>query len=444
MPSNLITCSLLDQSGTLWLGTFGDGILYLNENRFEKYDIDMADGQKAIYISSLTEDEHGNLWFGTLDKGVICRQRDGIIRTLNMDNSELRTPTITCLLADKQGHIYIGTSTGFYILDVKQNKILLKTRNQQRLTEEIVTALYKNKDGLIWIGTRTGLRIYDEKNDSLYSLTETDGLSNGYIRGLIEDEDQNLWVSTDNGLTCIKTQKGTTEKRTFVCKPFLGGEGLENAIFNHNAVCLTKAGDCLIGSSLGYIKINKGALTVPHSQVHIMFTALTINNQLVEVGDEHNVLKCNIQLTKSISLDYDQNNFAIDISAMNYNKQQKTFYLYRLKELGENWIALSGNQISFNALAPGSYTLEVKASDLGGWTSEVSELEITIKPPFWQSIPAYILYILILAAIIYYFMQRQRKKHQETLAIQKLEMELEHNTRWKRIRCVSSLMSATT
>ena len=129
-------------------------------------------------------------------------------------------------------------------------------------------------------------------------------------------------------------------------------------------------------------------------------------------------------MAESITLSYDQNNFSVDVSAMNYKKKHKTIFLYRMSEAGNQWAVLTGNRISFNALEPGNYTLEVKATDRAGWISEPSVLSIRVRPPFWRSIPAYVLYVLLIIAYIFFTVKRLKKKNEKMLAQQKLEMEL--------------------
>ena len=422
LASNLVTCSLTDHAGRLWIGTYGDGILYFDGRQFVKY---QTAGAAATFMRCMAEDEYGNLWLGTINNGIVCLCSDGTTAHYTMDNSVLRTSSITSLHCDNHNNLYVGTSTGFYVFDIKAKAFREQNSSTQKLTDDFITSLDKDERGLVWIGTRTGLKIYDEARDTLFSLTEEDGLSNNFVRAVLGDRELNMWVSTDNGLTFVKTTKSDDGGYSFVCIPFFEEDGLEKAAFNNDAVCLTSTGVCLIGSNNGLIRIKNNLLPTDYPLTHIMFTALIVGNQPIEVGDKSGILNRNLQLSNSITLSYDQNNISIDVSAMNYNKKHKIHYLYRLREVNDRWIALPGNRINFNALAPGTYTLEVKATDLGGWTSEPSVLCIHVKPPFWRSMSAYICYLLLIIIGVYLYLRQLQKKHQRMLAQQKLEMELE-------------------
>ena len=421
MPSDIVTCSLSDREGHLWVGTFGAGILSFDGSRFVPY---QAGGFSTTFMRCMAEDEKGNLWFGTIDNGLVCQHPDGTFEQLTKNNTEIYTNSITSLHSDRHGNLYVGTSTGFYIYDTKAWKFKSHKSYKDELLNKYVTSICKDSYGLVWIGTTTGLLIYDETHDQLYSLTEKDGLSNAYVRSVLADNNNNVWVSTDKGITLVKAVRTKAGGYSFQCKTFYDEDGLKNAAFYNNATCLTAAGRCLIGCNIGVIDFDGKKLPTEDPETKVVFTELTIGNQQVEVGDETGVLSSNLQMAESITLSYDQNNFSVDVSAMNYKKKHKTIFLYRMSEAGNQWAVLTGNRISFNALEPGNYTLEVKATDRAGWISEPSVLSIRVRPPFWRSIPAYVLYVLLIIAYIFFTVKRLKKKNEKMLAQQKLEMEL--------------------
>ena len=131
-----------------------------------------------------------------------------------------------------------------------------------------------------------------------------------------------------------------------------------------------------------------------------------------------------MQLTKKVVINDDVNNFAIAVSCMNQAMKQRVSYMYRMKGHGENWNKVNGNYIYFNELPSGSYTLEVKAVAPGGWSSEISTVQIVVKPPFWLSIPALILYGLLALGALWLYILKLKKKQKKTMEVQKMEMEL--------------------
>lgn len=424
LPTNLVTCSLIDKDGCLWIGTYGEGVLYHKNNQFVRLSA-KENFSGVVYVRTIAEDNQGNLWIGTIDKGLICYRKDGDVDVFTYENSDLRTNSITSLTCDNNGHVYIGTTTGFNIYDNRRGVFLSKPSTSDIFSDGFVTSVHKDVRGLLWIGCRDGLNVFDESVGRLYNITEADGLSHPYVRAIMEDAEGDIWVSTDKGLNDISVLKDNHGNYLFRSSPYFKEDGLSNVTFCNNATCLTNKGECLIGYTNGFLRIKKKGDETTQNTSNIVFSSLFIGNHLVEVDDNTGVLDCNLQLKPSIRLRYDQNNFSVGVSAMNYGKEHRLHYQYRLKEIADEWISITGNIINFNALASGNYTLEVRAIDYGGWQSETATLSIRVLPPFWRSWPALVVYLLLACLLAYLYLRRMKKRHQETLAIQKLEMELE-------------------
>jgi signal transduction histidine kinase/DNA-binding response OmpR family regulator len=78
-----------------------------------------------------------------------------------------------------------------------------------------------------------------------------------------------------------------------------------------------------------------------------------------------------------------------------------------------DWVLISGNRkVYYTNLSPGEYRFKViSSSDGNRWSSDEALLDIEISPPFWRSLPAYVLYILISATIIYTLISFYLKKN---------------------------------
>ena len=405
LPTNIITSSLVDAQGRLWVGTFGSGVLQWDgKGKFVKKTIYDTKGDEILFVRCMTTTPDGNIWIGSIFQGALC-VGESSSRLLTWENSELRTSSITCLYSDSENHLYIGTSTGFYIFDAKRGKFPKRSKVLDSLNETMITALYKDLQGLVWIGTRTGVFVYDEHGDRLYHINRQNGLSHPYVRTITEDKKKRIWISTDHGLTSVNVQRvPQNDEYRFVCMPYYEEDGLQNATSGSNASCRTHGGGVLIGNARGFVAVRQDVDEPDYTSTNVVFT---------------------LPFGKDIVVDHDQNNISVEVSAMNYTRKYKIHYLYRLRNRQDEWTLLDGNRISFNALAPGHYTLEVKATDLGGWTSEVSVKEIRVRPPFWLSWPAFILYSVLAGMAVWLYMKHLKQKHRKTLAVQTLELELQ-------------------
>ena len=102
--------------------------------------------------------------------------------------------------------------------------------------------------------------------------------------------------------------------------------------------------------------------------------------------------------------------------------------LYKLEGYDSEWYSVGKNLITYSNLPYGTNVLKVKAANSDGiWNLDVRTLKIRILPPFYLSVWAYIIYVILilgaLFATIFYFRKRAVEKHQR--AMEKFEQEKE-------------------
>ena len=105
--------------------------------------------------------------------------------------------------------------------------------------------------------------------------------------------------------------------------------------------------------------------------------------------------------TLKIVLPYDYNGVKFEFGANSFEYPEETKFKYFLEHNDADWSDWkSENFKEFNNLSPGTYTFKVKARNYFGYESEIAQISFTVLPPWYMTIWAYILYVLILAAII--------------------------------------------
>ncbi|MCA6377873.1 MAG: hypothetical protein IM627_19165, partial [Cytophagales bacterium] len=86
-----------------------------------------------------------------------------------------------------------------------------------------------------------------------------------------------------------------------------------------------------------------------------------------------------------IVLNYDQNFFSFEFSALNFILPEKNQYAYQMVGFDKDWI-YSGTRryASYTNLDPGTYTLRVKGSNNDGvWNEQGISIKVVINPPWW-------------------------------------------------------------
>jgi len=118
----------------------------------------------------------------------------------------------------------------------------------------------------------------------------------------------------------------------------------------------------------------------------------------------------------------------IEYASPYYDGFEDLKYSYRLKPLDEKWSKWSSlNEKSYDHLPFGDYTFEVKALNIHGSESKVSEFSFQVLTPWYATWTARLSYIIILLAIIILtpFLQRRKHKAETSIITEQKEKELQ-------------------
>lgn len=430
IPNIAITALVEDKNGQVWIGTYQQGIYCFYHNKLKHFTTTNSN-LSSDNIWSIVEDKYENLWIGTLD-GKIHKH------SINDNTNYFETPFkdtkyVSDMFYDGDNTIYAATAYGLTIIDIGKNtsKVFLGNRKgTQQFNQPLIFSVYKDRRNLLWIGTNAGLTIWDLKKDSLSYFDISDGLSDNIIRGIVEDNLHNIWVTTSNGLSVILLDKNNNN-RIGICRNFLIRDGIKNDYFNHNAICKLKNGDILAGTTDGYTFFNPLKVTVrnePLPSIHL--TKLIIANTVINVDSVYNghvILNKSIELMSALNLKHNDRLVTLEFTTVDLINANKVKYRYKIEGLNNQWMATKKNEIVITSLPAGQYRLLVEACNSDGiWNNEAKVLLINVAPPFYFSYWAIMLYILVALVIVLYIIYRGQRRHRVKLEQQRRQMAHEH------------------
>src|SRR5690606_22333002 len=161
-----------------------------------------------------------------------------------------------------------------------------------------VRSLYEDSQGRIWIGTQSqGVNIYHPQTDSLKHLDVQDGLPSSSISSIVEDNQNDIWLATTNGLARISpdlTVKGTYNRE----------DGLAGSHYNRHASLKDRSGRLYFGSTEGITVFRPQELDNYSAQFPVVITRLRILNREVAIGAENSPLMQSIQTSSELTLDH--------------------------------------------------------------------------------------------------------------------------------------------
>lgn len=136
-----------------------------------------------------------------------------------------------------------------------------------------------------------------------------------------------------------------------------------------------------------------------------VITDLAINGISIYEAENEQFLTKALNYTREISLPHDKNSLNIHFSNFDYPHIQNAMYQYYLEGIDNTWRPMTSiNHTEFSDLNPGSYTLHIRTRIGSNQWSEETLLHITICQPWYNTVWAWCIYLLIIcgAGVLYY------------------------------------------
>jgi signal transduction histidine kinase/ligand-binding sensor domain-containing protein len=184
----------------------GQGTLRFMEDHVQKL------GPSSPPVISMAETADSKVWLGTLGDGLLYLS-DGQATQVNAGMPDRK---INCLLAIGSDELWVGTGTGLYH---GSGKDFRRIELPSPLGIVQVLSLLRDRDSNIWVGTTRGLLRINAKGISLSEENEIRG--DGGINVLFEDREGNLWIGGGRGL-------GRVRDSAFVSYSSAGDRGFEH------------------------------------------------------------------------------------------------------------------------------------------------------------------------------------------------------------------------
>jgi ligand-binding sensor domain-containing protein/serine phosphatase RsbU (regulator of sigma subunit) len=181
-------------NGLMWFGTNSGGVSSFDGIKFTNYT--GKNGLVNNIVYSICDDKKGNILFGTYGGLSVY---NGFSFHNFTDSTGLPHKRIYKILRDGLNRVWIGTAKGICLFD--GNKIIPFKENDL-LNASSVFSMYADSKGGIWFGTSDkGVFLY--ANHTFKQFSAKEGLSNNFIRTIIEDKQGGILIGTNNGLNRI-------------------------------------------------------------------------------------------------------------------------------------------------------------------------------------------------------------------------------------------------
>lgn len=421
-----------DRRGWIWIGTYYEGLYcYRGKNEpLKRYNIPGYEANlRKNYVFDILEDASGNLWIGSNGGGLYYfDQKNDQLQSFNNlivnGKKETINEYIYALEYDSDSTLWIATGGGLAGWNGKKD--FFRDFNMQKgdLANDLVTCLRSDTDGNMWIGSLSGLYQYLPETLKLRRYSTDDGLCSNSIKAIESDDKGKLWISTTAGISRFDMKAG-------IFTNYFVADGLPCDKYVIGASSKDMAGNICFGGVDGLVHFHPDSILDNKNNPNLILTNFKIFNQTIKYNPQvdRNILWKDINETDTVIINYSHKSITIEFAAINFTAPEKIKYAVQLEGFDPNWQYKDFRQryATYTNLAPGTYFLNLKSTNMEGlWPGSERKLCIIVKPPFWLTWWAFILYAIFILSLFYYL----RKIAIFRLQL-KNELRLEHLEREK-------------
>ncbi|HWK03264.1 MAG TPA: two-component regulator propeller domain-containing protein [Puia sp.] len=363
LKSNFVLCFAHTMAGELLMGSSNGAYAY----REKTNDFSPLPGIPIhLFVAAITEDHDGTVWIGTHGSGVYYYNP----------------------LTGRNGHLE-GSTDG----------------NHNGATINVLNAITEDSQHNIWFSTEgSGVYRLSPDRKTFTNYTTASGLPSNFIFKVVEDNNNDVWISTSRGLASLRGGSVPFEVYT-------RANGLLNDQFNYSSGFKDREGKLYFGSVRGMITFSPNDV-VPSGFKHAVYiTGFQVDNKELTISKDSSILKKSIIYTDQITLPYDQSSFSIDFTALSYTSPERTQYSYKMEGLDKGWTDIKTNRkVYYTNLSPGKYLFNVEATTGNSRDNNKRQLAIEVLPPFWETKMAYFIYTLLTGLLIYYIVRNYHRR----------------------------------
>jgi signal transduction histidine kinase/ligand-binding sensor domain-containing protein len=254
---------LQDRSGMMWIGT-QTGLVRWDGYQFLRDVGDMAsrDDLRTAYIIALYEDDTGLLWIGTVGSGLVrLNPRTGAVTTISPGPQGLSSAEIKSMAADRKGGLWVSTTEGLNRVDLATGQVQRDSRHgiPPGLPEHVdQAALLVDRHGDLWAACTYGLFVL-RAGAAFFELVPLPAGNRPAedVTGLREDRTGRLWINTLNSGVFVR-EPATGSVRRVVDADRDGQPALEIAT---SAMADAGNDEMWLGANEGLLKVDMTSLS---------------------------------------------------------------------------------------------------------------------------------------------------------------------------------------
>lgn len=410
-----------DSKKRMWAGGWMSGlnVLLPKNNEFKPAEIEPESVSRLVEsadVRGITEDNYGNIWISFHGIGLGKYNPETQILKIFRNIPEKSPYTLSNdytynLCFDDEGNLWIATAHGVSKLSPATEKFTAffhDESNPKSLNSNTISVIFCDNSGTVWAGTEKGLNVYSPQLNNFIPVFTDKDFSFLNISSLQSGKPGELWLSTNDGIFRLN-YSWNADKTEMDAEPtwFNRSDGLLSSNYFPRSAATSSDGLIFFCGNEGIDFFNPEEVSdFSEPQTKVLITEFWIDGE--PYFPDTNTAKSS---PDKLELSHRHKILSIRFTALDFSNTGIKKFRYKLEGIHNDWVYLQNEQMaSFTHLPPGNYTFSVETQQKNNeWTGNDSTLEISVKRPFWLSVPFYIFVFLMLAAAVY-FLTKARSK----------------------------------
>lgn len=390
----------LDNGDLLFTSGQGDGAFWYDMRR-EKF-FEIKNGKNELTFNDFCQipSAETTILAGS-DKGLyrLLRKEDGSVlpeKTRVSNLAALDFANIQKIFLDKEGRVYLSANSRSLVAGRFQNEQF--AAGVETPLSGLVNSFAEYGDYL-WAGGEFGLYRFRKQDFDQGKTVQPDTVFSSTVYGLLPGDDNCLWLSTNTGLFCLRSD--TAALRGFSLRQYHLADGLQGFEYNSNAYQKAPDGRFWFGGISGINHFRPIEVHDLDTLPQVWITGLWVNDK------PDTLHKGNVTLLNDLTFNYDQSTLSFEFVALEFSDPDRNRLKYCLKKIGShsqdtNWVFINDAKgfVRFATLEPGKYKFQVMGANSDGhWNPSPRTIQFTITPPFTQTPLFYALCVIALLGI---------------------------------------------
>lgn len=321
-------------SGLYYIGTYGGGCMVYDPAADTLGNLPVVGGDNVFgkgHIFSIDSDGDGTIWFGS-SEGLIAYKNGKILHRYNESNSKLPDNNVYEIFFDSSGKGWVGTNRGMAIIDPATKNLRTDLFPAGFIHTRSIRYVYEDLGGALYFVPERGAMTVSNLDMTEFHDVDPVLFNNAEIRSVIEDNDRQMWVTTNNGI--FRWDKDLVSKR------FGFADGIVNPAFISGNLVKAPDGGIWLGNPDGLLSFNPARIEEPADNSPIAVTGVSVDDRFIDEmyfrpdKDGHYRLE----------LDSKPHILKIDFSDFLYTRPETTNYEYSTD--GVTW-KKSSSEMSF-------------------------------------------------------------------------------------------------